>query len=96
MAAKRFLTAVDAGYYAELSAASQKSLELQGGPFVGEELKMFTADPLSKEMVRLRRWDDAAKVVGVQGETPRAGEYAGMIEEHLKEQLGIANHQEYR
>ena len=89
MPAKHFLAVVDMNYYSALSAASQKSLELQGRPFEVEELERFSADPLSAEMVRLRQWDDATRVEGIEEEMPRKGECAGMIEEHLMEQLGV-------
>ena len=88
VAAKRYLTAIDPEYFAGLSTASQKSLELQGGPFEGEELDRFRTDPLSDEMVRLRKWDDRAKIVGIEESTPRASEYGRMIKEHLMEQQG--------
>jgi 2-amino-1-hydroxyethylphosphonate dioxygenase (glycine-forming) len=45
---------------------------------------MFERDPLMEEMVRLRRWDDGAKVVGVEGSTPRAERYWGMVVECLE------------
>lgn len=86
VAAKRYLTAIDPAYYAALSAASKKSLQFQGGPFKEKELESFMTDPLSKDMIRLRRWDDGAKIVGIVEETPRAGEYVALIEEHLKGQ----------
>jgi len=88
VAAKRYLTAIDPDYYDSLSSASKKSLEFQGGPFQGDELESFKADPLSEEMVRLRKWDDGAKIVGVEDITPRAGFYEGMITEHLTKQIG--------
>lgn len=46
----------------------------------------FERDPLKGEMVRLRRWDDGAKVEGVEGVTPRAERYWGMIVGHLEGQ----------
>ena len=84
VAAKRYLTAIDPAYYAALSAASKKSLQLQGGPFEGKELEIFMMDPLSEDMIRLRKWDDGAKVVGIMDETPRVGEYEALIEKHLR------------
>ena len=86
VSAKRYLTAIDPDYYSGLSIASQKSLELQGGPFSGQELECFVTDPLSDEMVRLRKWDDHAKVVGIKEITPRASEYEWMIKDHLMKQ----------
>ena len=86
VAAKRYLTAIDPAYYDSLSAASKKSLEFQGGPFEGKELEKFMNDPLSEEMIRLRKWDDRAKVVGIVDRTPRVSEYESLIEEHLMAQ----------
>jgi predicted HD phosphohydrolase len=59
-------------------------LKFQGGPFQGEELEAFERDPLRDEMVKLRRWDDQAKVVGVEEQTPRAWTYKEMIQKHLE------------
>ncbi|XRM37230.1 hypothetical protein ABZX51_000715 [Aspergillus tubingensis] len=82
--AKRYLTATDKAYYETLSSASKKSLEFQGGPFKGAELVAFETNPLRDEMVKLRLWDDAAKVQGIEESTPRAGEYRDMIRVHLE------------
>jgi len=82
--ATRYLTAVDASYYDGLSEASKQSLKFQGGPFQGEELAMFNSDPLKDEMVKLRKWDDHAKIVGIEHETPRAEFYRSMIQKHLE------------
>jgi phosphonate degradation associated HDIG domain protein len=65
VAAKRYLCAVDPEYLAALSAASRRSLDLQGGPMSAEQLVAFEADPHYRAAVRLRRWDDAAKVPGL-------------------------------
>ena len=65
VAAKRYLCAVDAGYYARLSTASQHSLSLQGGPFAPDEAAAFEAEPFHREAVRVRRWDDSGKVAGL-------------------------------
>lgn len=80
------MTAIDTSYYDGLSEASKQSLKFQGGPFEGEELERFKSHPLSDEMVRLRRWDDGAKVVGIEQITPRVEAYKGMIVGHLKKQ----------
>lgn len=77
------MTAVDASYYDGLSEASKESLKYQGGPFQGDELKKFESDPLKDEMVKLRKWDDRAKVVGIEDETPRAEQYKNMMVSHL-------------
>jgi phosphonate degradation associated HDIG domain protein len=63
--AKRYLCAVKPGYRESLSAASLQSLELQGGVFSGEEAAEFESRPFFDEGIRLRKWDDLAKVVGL-------------------------------
>jgi len=68
VAAKRYLCAVDARYQAALSAPSLISLALQGGPMSPEEAAEFEANDHFLASVALRRWDDAAKVIGL--ETP--------------------------
>jgi len=62
--AKRYLCATEPSYWAALSEGSQRSLELQGGPFSEAELQSFIAQPFAEEAVRLRRYDDLAKVPG--------------------------------
>jgi phosphonate degradation associated HDIG domain protein len=65
VAAKRYLCAVDRSYQDALSAPSVLSLKLQGGPMTPEEVREFESQPHFEAAVRLRRWDDAAKVVGL-------------------------------
>ncbi len=62
--AKRALCAMDPAYYERLSHQSRASLELQGGPHDDFQVKAFLARPFAEEALRLRRWDDAAKVPG--------------------------------
>lgn len=59
--AKRYLCAVDPAYRDGLSAASQRSLELQGGPLAATERAEFEALEHSDAAVRLRRFDESAK-----------------------------------
>jgi predicted HD phosphohydrolase len=59
-------------------------LSFQGGPFEGKELEKFERDPLKNEIVQLRKWDDQAKIVGIEDQTPRAAFYRGMIQSHLE------------
>jgi gamma-butyrobetaine dioxygenase len=65
VAAKRYLCAVEPGYLAALSPASVHSLGLQGGPMTDAEARAFESNPYYRDAVRLRRWDDEAKVVGL-------------------------------
>jgi phosphonate degradation associated HDIG domain protein len=62
--AKRALCAAEAGYYEALSEDSKRSLKLQGGVFTPAELAAFRARAHAEDAMRLRRWDDAAKVPG--------------------------------
>jgi [1-hydroxy-2-(trimethylamino)ethyl]phosphonate dioxygenase len=60
--AKRYLCAVDSVYRENLSPASQTSLVLQGGIYTKREALIFLAKPYAKDAIRLRLWDDLAKV----------------------------------
>jgi phosphonate degradation associated HDIG domain protein len=64
--AKRHLCATDAEYLGLLSPASVQSLQLQGGPFSAAEARAFEQRPFAREAVRLRRWDDLAKIPGMR------------------------------
>jgi gamma-butyrobetaine dioxygenase len=59
--AKRYLCAVDAGYFGLLSTESVRTLSLQGGPMTTAEVAAFEALPFSRDAVAVRRWDDRAK-----------------------------------
>jgi [1-hydroxy-2-(trimethylamino)ethyl]phosphonate dioxygenase len=65
VAAKRYLCAVEPAYLAGLSPSSRLSLSLQGGPMRAEESTRFESNPAYRDAVRLRRWDDMAKVPGL-------------------------------
>jgi phosphonate degradation associated HDIG domain protein len=62
--AKRYLCKVERGYWETLSPASKHSLELQGGSFDAITADRFLARPFTWDAIRLRRWDDLAKVPG--------------------------------
>jgi phosphonate degradation associated HDIG domain protein len=76
--AKRYLCATDPEYLKLLSPASVESLALQGGPFSDAEARKFEQLPFAREAVRLRRWDDWAKVAGMV--VPGLDHYRAMIE----------------
>lgn len=69
--AKRYLCARGAGaasgaeYWAALSIDSRRSLELQGGIFSEAEAATFSAQTFAEDGVRLRLWDDRAKLLDV-------------------------------
>ena len=62
--AKRALCALEPGYYDALSEDSKRSLALQGGVFSRAEADAFVAKPFAADAMRVRRWDDRAKIPG--------------------------------
>ena len=60
--AKRYLCAVEPDYFSRLSRDSILSLSLQGGPMSEAEADAFRAEPYFADAVRLRRYDEMAKV----------------------------------
>jgi len=62
--AKRYLCATRADYYGRLSEDSKRSLQLQGGVFSATEAERFIGQPHAADAVKVRLWDDAAKVRG--------------------------------
>jgi predicted HD phosphohydrolase len=62
--AKRYLCASEPGYYATLSKGSKHTLTLQGGIMTAEEALSAAMRPWWPDALRLRRWDDQAKLVG--------------------------------
>jgi phosphonate degradation associated HDIG domain protein len=79
--AKRYLCAIDPNYRASLSENSESSLILQGGAFSREEAAIFIAKPYAKDAVKLRIWDDHAKVVGL--ETPDLNSFVAIVKSCL-------------
>ena len=81
--AKRYLCAVDANYWQNLSPASKQSLELQGGIFSPEESQQFIQQPYAAAAVKLRVWDDLAKQPGYP--TPALGDFISTIQACLSD-----------
>lgn len=61
VAAKRYLCAVEPGYFDRLSDASRYTLGLQGGTMSAAEVTEFIAHPYARDALAVRRWDEAAK-----------------------------------
>ncbi|RYY54877.1 MAG: HD domain-containing protein [Chitinophagaceae bacterium] len=61
--AKRYLTRRVPSYFDKLSEASRHTLKLQGGVMTEEEALEFEQDPDHQLFVRLRIWDDEAKMI---------------------------------
>ncbi len=71
--AKRYLCATRPDYHDALSEDSKRSLKLQGGVFDAAQAQAFIAQPGAPDAVRLRLWDDRAKVAGLA--TPPLSHY---------------------
>jgi gamma-butyrobetaine dioxygenase len=78
VAAKRYLCAVEPGYFDRLSEASVYTLGVQGGPMNEEEAAAFAAGPYAQDAVTLRRWDEAAK--DPDADVPGFDHYRPMLE----------------
>jgi phosphonate degradation associated HDIG domain protein len=76
--AKRYLCAREAGYFDKLSDPSKLSLKLQGGIMSEVECAAFEQNPFYAEAIRLRKWDEEAKVPGWQ--VPQAQDYEQMLD----------------
>ncbi len=77
VATKRYLCATDPGYFSRLSEASVHTLNLQGGPMSAEETAEFEKLGHREDAVRVRIWDDEAKVPGKA--TPEFEHYAPVL-----------------
>lgn len=82
VAAKRYLGAMDPAYLDSLSPTSVRSLQLQGGVFTPEQSETFATQSHALAAVRLRRYDDLAKIVGLS--TPSLQHYMGIAQRCLR------------
>ena len=80
--AKRYLTVKDPAYYAQLSEASKKTLEFQGGPMTREEADAFEQYPLFPLIIQMRKWDEQAKIENKP--LPDLQHYRQMMLHHLQ------------
>lgn len=76
--AKRYLCLIEPSYWQSLSVASKHSLEQQGGVFDELQAQAFISQPYAEEAVRLRRYDDLAKVP--QKQVPSLDHYQSHFE----------------
>jgi phosphonate degradation associated HDIG domain protein len=81
VAAKRYRCAVDPAYHARLSDASRLSLRLQGGPFTESQARHFEQHPHFQEAVRLRLWDEEAKIPDL--ETPSLERFLDVVRQAI-------------
>ena len=82
VAAKRYLATTEPGYFDLLSPASVQSLQLQGGLMSVEESARFAAEIFAEDAIKLRRWDDEGKVVGMA--TPGLDHFARYLTASLR------------
>lgn len=85
--AKRYLTAKDPEYYAQLSDASKKTLEFQGGPMTEDEAAAFEQYPLFNLIIQMRKWDELAKIENKP--LPDLQRYRAMMFQHLSNSTAI-------
>jgi gamma-butyrobetaine dioxygenase len=77
VAAKRYLCAVEPGYFGKLSQASVYTLSVQGGPMDAAEAAAFEAQPSAAAAVAVRRWDEEAK--DPEATTPEFGHFRELL-----------------
>ncbi|MEZ6042239.1 MAG: HD domain-containing protein [Planctomycetaceae bacterium] len=82
VAAKRYLCWQDPGYSEGLSPSSKLSLNLQGGPMSNLEATEFERLPHYQQAVRVRRYDDMAKVPEMQ--TADLSHYRALIAKYMR------------
>ena len=78
VAAKRYLCTVDTEYQQQLSEPSLVSLRLQGGQMSPAELAAFRSPPNWEDALRLRKWDDLAKIANLA--TPSLAHFLPMLD----------------
>ncbi len=80
--AKRYLCTKDPTYEKTLSPTSLKSFRDQGGKMDAEEISQFETEPFFREALKLRQWDDLAKVKDKQ--TPPIDYFIPVLESCFK------------
>ena len=76
--AKRYLCYADSSYYDKLSAASKTTLSFQGGVMSAAEAAVFEADADRGSYVKMRLWDESAKVPNL--EVPPLESYLSLLQ----------------
>lgn len=79
--AKRYLTYIDKDYYDALSEASKQTLIFQGGRMTESEATEFEQNPYLELIIKMRRWDEAAKVETMQ--LPTLDHFLNIINTYL-------------
>ena len=79
--AKRYLTYIDDDYYEALSEASKQTLIFQGGRMTENEAKEFEQNPYFELIIKMRRWDEAAKIEAMK--LPNLDHFLNIIDLYL-------------
>jgi len=79
--AKRYLCYANPAYYNNLSEASKHTLAFQGGKMEQQEAEAFEKNPYFDIIIRMRRWDEAAKVEHQQ--LPDLAHFLSLIQNYL-------------
>jgi phosphonate degradation associated HDIG domain protein len=79
--AKRYLCFANDTYYANLSEASKKTLAFQGGKMTADEAKMFEQSPYFETIIKMRKWDEAAKIEAMK--LPDLAYFMNICEQYL-------------
>eukprot|EP00511_Aplanochytrium_stocchinoi_P007766 CAMPEP_0204844880 /NCGR_PEP_ID=MMETSP1347-20130617/660_1 /ASSEMBLY_ACC=CAM_ASM_000690 /TAXON_ID=215587 /ORGANISM="Aplanochytrium stocchinoi, Strain GSBS06" /LENGTH=471 /DNA_ID=CAMNT_0051984591 /DNA_START=37 /DNA_END=1452 /DNA_ORIENTATION=+ len=94
--AKRYLCYKNPAYYNKLSEASKGTLKQQGGPMKKGEAEIFEKDPLMDTIIKLRTWDEAAKVVNPSFVVPDLNSYKEMIIDAVNRQRQSILEKQYK
>ena len=86
VSAKRYLCAKEPAYFNQLSKASVHTLSLQGGPMNAAEIAAFEANPYHQDAVKIRKWDDHGKAVGVEAKS--FSDYTPLLQKIVDGHLG--------
>ena len=84
VAAKRYLATTREGYLDKLSAASRRTLDLQGGPMSETEAQAFRQSSYFDDLIKLRIWDETGKNLGA--DIPSLEAFVPYLEAHLAAQ----------
>ena len=80
--AKRYLCYKNPQYYSNLSEASKQTLIFQGGMMAKTEAQRFEKNPLFEIIIKMRTWDEAAKVENRQ--LPDLQHFTDLIQSNLE------------
>ncbi len=89
VSAKRYLTFKYPQYFEELSDASKKTLEYQGGVMNPDEAILFEHDPYFEDFIEMRRWDELAKEMHRPLELS-LDYFHQLLVKHLESQVAVA------